>query len=190
MSAEPEPNRERRSDARRNVAAILEAARTVLAADPSASMGTIAAAAGVHRATVHRHFPAREDLLVTLHERALQECLAAVTAARAAGGPLGEVLRRTTVAFLEIGDRYRTPEWRPTFAPDADEVQARSALGPPLLELFGEGASTGVFRADVDPGILAALWGGMVIGSGQVVSAGTSTPAELSDDILRLILAA
>jgi TetR/AcrR family transcriptional regulator, mexCD-oprJ operon repressor len=189
VNAEPEPARERRSDARRNVAAILEAARTVLASDPTASMAAIAAAAGVHRATVHRHFAAREDLLVALHERALHECLEALTAAREGGGRLGDVLRRITVSFLEIGDRYRVPEWRPNFAPDVDEAEARRAVGEPVMQLFREGSAAGELRTDVDPHALAALWGGMVIGAGQVIATGARTPEDMGADILRLVLA-
>ena len=45
---------------------IVEAARTALAADPGATMATIARGAGVSRATVHRYFAARADLLVAV----------------------------------------------------------------------------------------------------------------------------
>jgi AcrR family transcriptional regulator len=187
MTAEPDPARERRSDARRNVAAILEAARTVLASDPTASMATIAAAAGVHRATVHRHFPAREDLLLTLQEQALHECLEAIEAAREAGGSLREVLGRITVAFLEIGDRYRADRWRPSHAPDLDRHGARTAVGEPISALFRDAAEAGDIRSDIDPLPLAALWGGMIIGAGQIVASGVATPEALGADVMRLL---
>ncbi len=45
---------------------ILTAAREVLARDAGAPVATVAAAAGVSRATVHRHFRSRTDLLAAL----------------------------------------------------------------------------------------------------------------------------
>ena len=45
---------------------ILEAAQSVLASDPGASMARVAAAGDVSRATVHRHFRTRADLLAAL----------------------------------------------------------------------------------------------------------------------------
>jgi AcrR family transcriptional regulator len=45
---------------------ILEAAQCVLAADPGASIGRVAAAGNVSRATVHRYFRTRADLLAAL----------------------------------------------------------------------------------------------------------------------------
>jgi TetR/AcrR family transcriptional repressor of mexCD-oprJ operon len=53
----------------RNGAAILDAAVDVFRADPSACMGEVAAVAGVGRATLYRHYPAREDLVAAIEAR-------------------------------------------------------------------------------------------------------------------------
>jgi AcrR family transcriptional regulator len=45
---------------------ILAAARPALTTDPTLSMAALAAAAGVSRATLHRHFRTRADLLAAV----------------------------------------------------------------------------------------------------------------------------
>ena len=52
-----------RADARRTRQRILDAARDQLTRDPRATIADVAAAAGVGRSTLHRHFPTRVDLV-------------------------------------------------------------------------------------------------------------------------------
>lgn len=59
----------RRADARRNEERILAAARRLLEHSPEATLSDIAAAAGVSRSTVYRHFPDRAALIERLDER-------------------------------------------------------------------------------------------------------------------------
>jgi serine phosphatase RsbU (regulator of sigma subunit) len=57
------PSSNRREDARRNRERIVKAAGRVLAQSPSASLEDVAAAAGVSRTTIYRHFPDRDSLI-------------------------------------------------------------------------------------------------------------------------------
>ena len=93
------PPRRRRSDARRSIDAILNAARTVLGERPDASMEDIAATAGVTRQTVYAHFPSRDALIAALLHAVGAETLAAIDAARLDTAPPADALRR----FLDIG---------------------------------------------------------------------------------------
>ncbi len=58
-----------RADARANRDRILESARDALAADPAASLNSIAKAAGVGAGTLYRHFPSREALVLGVYRK-------------------------------------------------------------------------------------------------------------------------
>jgi AcrR family transcriptional regulator len=92
------PTRRRRSDARRSIDAILNAARTVLGDRPDASMEEIATTAGVTRQTVYAHFPSRDALITALLDAAGAETLAAIGSARLDAAPPADALR----LFLDI----------------------------------------------------------------------------------------
>jgi AcrR family transcriptional regulator len=93
------PARRRRSDARRSIDAILNAACTRLSERPDASMEDIATAAGVTRQTVYAHFPSRDALIAALLHAAGAETVAAIDAARLDTVPPADALRQ----FLDIG---------------------------------------------------------------------------------------
>lgn len=63
-----EPTRLKRSDARRNRDAILAAALEALTDSPDASLNAIARRAGVANATLYRHFPTREQLVLATYQ--------------------------------------------------------------------------------------------------------------------------
>ena len=66
-----------RTDARRNRSAVLEAAGAVFAEQGlDVSLNQIARRAGVGNATLYRHFPTREALVVELFERQMECYLA------------------------------------------------------------------------------------------------------------------
>lgn len=69
-----------RSDALKNRAALLDAARAELNRDPDASIDAIASAAGLSRRSVYSHFPSREALVAELASLGATRVAAAVDA--------------------------------------------------------------------------------------------------------------
>ena len=59
----------RRADAEQNRSAIIEAAAQALAVDGEVSLNAIAKLAGVGNATLYRHFPTREVLILEVYRR-------------------------------------------------------------------------------------------------------------------------
>jgi AcrR family transcriptional regulator len=80
--------RRRRSDAERNVAALLDAAKTVFAEDGvDAPAKRITDLAGVGVGTLYRHFPVRSDLIVAVLQHEIDACVAAATTLAAEHAP-------------------------------------------------------------------------------------------------------
>ena len=80
---------------------IVDAAVACWSVDSSASLGEVAARAGVGRSTLNRHFAGREELVAAV-DRVSQERLgAAAEAARPGEGTGLEALTRTALALLE-----------------------------------------------------------------------------------------
>lgn len=149
------PTRRRRSDARRSIDAILNAARLVLGRRYDASMEDIAAAAGITRQTVYAHFPSRDALVAALIEAAAAEYAALLDAADLDTAPPADALTR----FLDAGWRFldRHPLLLNTAAArNARPENDPHEFVPPRLErLIQRGQDTGEFDASLPASWLA-----------------------------------
>jgi TetR/AcrR family transcriptional regulator, mexCD-oprJ operon repressor len=152
----------------RTPAAILETAAHLLADRPEASMGELAAAAGVGRATLYRYFPTREALLAALASEAHQELVARITDASLDRAPVPEALQRLLRVFLTVGDRYVVlmRERVKPHGPTEREEFERLILAP-IQALFQRGVDDGTFRDDLGADALAHLFGGLVLAAKQ-----------------------
>jgi AcrR family transcriptional regulator len=160
-TAEPVVDRVRRIDARRNLEAIIDAAVPLLTERPRASMQQIAAAAGLHRATVHRHFPSRDDLLDELRHRAFLASADGVQATLAApSADPGDTLERAIAAMIAVGDRYRL--YRFTTWRNPENEDSVGELNAQLLGLLAEAQAAGQVRTDLPLPQLGAALGGLI----------------------------
>lgn len=140
-----------RSDAVRNRDAVINAAIELLAENPGASMQDIAAASGLGRTTVYRHFPSRETLLVSLFERVVEEAQRISTRIIAEGGGPERILRRMGFEFVLLGGRFR---FLSSFR-DQTTVLEQSKIAPhdPVADFIRDGQASGELRDD-----LPLLW--------------------------------
>jgi TetR/AcrR family transcriptional regulator, mexCD-oprJ operon repressor len=70
------------AEGRSSRAVLLDGAASLLAANPGASMQDLARALGVGRATLHRHFSTRDELIGEIAREATVEAVARVDRAR------------------------------------------------------------------------------------------------------------
>jgi AcrR family transcriptional regulator len=91
-----------RADARDNRDRILEVARDALAADPEASLNSIAKAAGVGAGTLYRHFPTREALVVGVYRNDIDALVALAPKLLAVHAPL-DAFRRWCDRLVKLG---------------------------------------------------------------------------------------
>ncbi|MGH3612003.1 MAG: TetR/AcrR family transcriptional regulator [Pseudonocardia sp.] len=87
--------------------AVLETAARLLVKDAGTSLAEIAAAAGVSRTTVHRHFPTQQALLHALALKAVGGLSTALAECRLEDGSASQVLQRVADALVPMADELR-----------------------------------------------------------------------------------
>jgi TetR/AcrR family transcriptional regulator, mexCD-oprJ operon repressor len=145
----------------RTAAQILDAAARVLAErGPSATMASVAVAAGVGRATLYRHFPSRDSLLRALGRTAQEALTRGLQQAELDRVPVEEGIARATRTFLGAGATYfgLVREAQALSKP----VEVEATVTRPVRALIVRGVEEGILRQDVDPPALFELYGGLV----------------------------
>src|SRR5918912_210511 len=128
------PGRARRSDARRNRTAILEAAARALRSADDLQLREVADAAGVSRSTLHRHFSSRAALEEELRAAAVAELRRTIAEALTGERPPLAVLRRLVLGLVRVATERRLDRLGGLRAAESrDELAA--ALVPALERL-------------------------------------------------------
>jgi AcrR family transcriptional regulator len=147
-----EPARRQRADARRNVDALLEAARSVFATSGvDAPAKEITDLAGVGVGTLYRHFPQRADLVKAVVESGIDAVADAGPALSARHRP-GEALTMWVDRFTELlatkrGLAAALHSGEPAFEGLPSYFLQR--LGPTLAALLDAAAADGTIRGDI-----------------------------------------
>ncbi|MFE2379689.1 TetR/AcrR family transcriptional regulator [Streptomyces sp. NPDC059398] len=167
---------------------VLRTAATLLTRKATATMDEVARAAGIGRATLHRHFAGRDALVRALEEYGIAEFEAAIDAARTDEGPAVEALRRLIaevepaaglLAFLVTENELFEGEgvnegW--------DRLDAR------VSALFRRGQEAGEFRIDLTPAWLTEALYGLIGTCAWAIQDGRVAAKDFSYMIAELLL--
>lgn len=141
-----------RADARRNREKILAAARELFREQGTAvALDDIARRAGVGIGTLYRRFPDRDALITDVALEGFETGLAAVEAARAAGGGAVAVLDEMFRRVVEQRDRLVMPLIGGPVVRDPRVRKLQRAILGALEEVLAEGRAEGVLRGDITP---------------------------------------
>src|ERR1700758_2575824 len=154
-----------RSDARRNREAILAAALEALTESPDASLNAIAKRAGVANATLYRHFPTREELVLAAYQREVRNLVDAADWLRQEQPPADalrgwvERLARYAVTKHGLADALRKAT---TPGSDLSSTDTYDSIVAALDRLLQANASAGTLRPGLNADdvilALAGLW--------------------------------
>lgn len=151
-----------RSDARRNRASILAAAREAFAEDDGVSMNQIAQRAGVGPGTLYRNYPSREALILDLYQEEIENLAGRVAESLETETPV-EALRGWTLVLVD--SMRKKHSLGSALSSDMHQSIAEQSYGPvitAITTLLDAGKADGSLRADAEPGdflqLTGALW--------------------------------
>ena len=180
----------KRADARRNIAAILDAATICLAAEPDCSVGDIAVAAGVGRVTLYGHFESRAALVDAVVTRAVADTDAALDAIDLDGDPR-LALARLIRATWQLTDRFGS------LVVAAERVLSPERMyevhaGPMqrVQRLIAWGQREGAFRGDLPDVWLVASLHGLIHAAAMAVASGELSTRDAPEFINATVQAA
>lgn len=183
------PNR--RADARRSRAAVLDAAIRLLNDQPDATMDSVAAAAGVTRQTVYAHFSSRAKLRSAVLDRITEEAVAEMDAADLDSGPAAEALLRLVDAAARTVGRYpnllRRADTKAVGEGEGmaeeDETARHEPVAERLRQVIGRGQRSGAFDNDLPVDWLVTV----VVSLGHIAAAEADAGRLSKDEVERIL---
>jgi AcrR family transcriptional regulator len=149
----------RKAQAARNDRLIVEAARKVFVAEPSAPVAAVAEAAGVGISALYRRYPSKEDLLRKVCADGLEIYTSIVsTAVEDTDGDPWEVFETFMRRAVEADTHSITVALAGTFPPSPELWAAAENSGRLNVELVERTRKAGVLRGDVSAADLGTIF--------------------------------
>jgi len=167
---------------------MLRSAAALLTRKSTATMDEVAKAAGISRATLHRHFAGREALVRALEALGIAECEAALDAARLDEGSASDALRRLLheiqpsaglLAFL-YGENHL---WE-----GEQQNEGWIRLDNRIGAVFLRGQQSGEFRIDLTPVWLTEALYGLIASGAWAAMDGRVAARDFPTMIAELLL--
>ncbi|MEV8594164.1 TetR/AcrR family transcriptional regulator [Streptomyces sp. NPDC052012] len=167
---------------------VLRAAAALLTRKSTATMDEVAKAAGISRATLHRHFAGRDALVRALEALGIAECEAVLDAARPEEGPAADAVRRL-VAEIEPQAGLLAFLYTENQLFEGEEQNAGWArIDERIAALFRRGQESGEFRIDLTPAWLTEALYGLLASAAWAVAEGRVAPKDFTHMVVELLL--
>jgi AcrR family transcriptional regulator len=149
MASGAPPLRGRQAQAAQNDELILQAAREVFLADPTAPISAVAERAGVGIGALYHRYAGKEDLLRTLCRNGQEIYLTEIKRALASGDEPWEAFTGFLRRIVAANTHGLTVRLAGTFVPTAEQLALAEEMQALAIELFERVRATGVLRDDV-----------------------------------------
>ncbi|WP_328497484.1 TetR/AcrR family transcriptional regulator [Streptomyces sp. NBC_00414] len=167
---------------------VLRTAAALLTRKSTATTDEVAKAAGISRATLHRHFAGRDALVRALEELGIQECEAALDAARLDDGTAREAVRRLVGEFESAAGLLGFLYTENQLFEGEGQNEGWSRIDARIAALFRRGQESGEFRIDLTPAWLTEALYGLFASGAWAVSEGRVAAKDFQYMIVELLL--
>ena len=168
--------------------ALLNAAAELLSRNPGAPLAEIAAMAGVGRATLHRHFASRDDLIRALALDALERLERATAHLSPETSQARDFLYQLLEALLPLGDRAHFLASEPAAFTDPEIKAVYDRQLKDLAELVGWLKAEGEIAAEVPTAWAVAVIDSQIYAAWSAVQAGAIARRDAPDLLFRTLL--
>ncbi|MCW2917747.1 MAG: putative transcriptional regulator, TetR family [Actinomycetia bacterium] len=158
METTSTPMSGRRAQAARNDTLILDAAREVFLADPSAPISAVAERAGVGISALYRRYASKDELLQRLASDGLQRYIAETEAALADDGDPWNAFTGFMSRCVEAGSSSLTQRLSGSFTATEELNREGYRASQLTQELLDRTKATGGLRPDIEVGDLSLLF--------------------------------
>lgn len=167
---------------------VLRSAAALLTRRATATMDEIARAAGIGRATLHRHFAGREALVRALEELGIAEFEAALDAAGTGEGPAVDALRRFITEVQPAAGLLAFLVTESQLFEGDEPNEGWDTLDARVSALFRRGQQNGEIRIDLTPAWLTEALYGLISTCAWSVQDGRVAAKDFSYMIAELLL--
>ncbi|MBY8344243.1 TetR/AcrR family transcriptional regulator [Streptomyces sp. KC 17012] len=167
---------------------VLRSAAALLTRKSTATMDEVARAAGISRATLHRHFAGRDALVRALESLGIAECEAALDAARPDEGPAADAVRRLILAVEPSAALLAFLYTENQLFEGEQQHAGWTRIDDRIATLFRRGQASGEFRIDLTPAWLTEALYGLLASGAWAVLEGRVAPKDFTFMITELLL--
>ncbi|MEM7660643.1 MAG: helix-turn-helix domain-containing protein [Pseudomonadota bacterium] len=160
--------------------AIIEAAFDVFSRDPSAPLSEISDRAGVGRATLHRHFAGRDELIRALALIAIDEMDTVAEAACENVSSHAQAFQQMLTALIPLGDRHGFLALEP-INDDPDISAAFARQQRETQEMVEDAKTEGLFDKGVPTSWITQAFDHLLYAAWESVKSGETTHKQAAD---------